>query len=230
MVSQEIIHFIEQIGRDKGLDKEVIIDAIKAAILSAARRRYGAQDSLEVDMDSETGKIYLYAIKETVKKVADPGKEIALKDAKELEADAQIGDEIKIPLETEEFGRIAAQTAKQVILQRVREAERKRIFDEYQNREGELVGGVVLRQEKGNAIIDLGRTEALLPKREQGFRENFRKGEHVRAYLLEVRDPGKGPLIILSRTHPEDRREDSGNQERSPGAQWAVEDRRYLPR
>lgn len=201
MSGQDIIHFIEQIGRDKGIDKEVIIDAIKAAVLSAARKRYGLEDSLEVDMDSDTGNIILVAIKNVVKKVTDPAIEIELDKAREFEPDVQLKEEVKIQLETEEFGRIAAQTAKQVILQRVREAERKRIYDDYHDRVGELVGGIVLRHEKGNVIVDLGRTEAMLPKREQGFRENFKKGEHVRAYLLDVVDSGKGPQVILSRTH-----------------------------
>ncbi len=201
MSGQDIIHFIEQIGRDKGIDKEVIIDAIKAAVLSAARKRYGLEDSLEVDMDPDTGNIILVAIKNVVKKVTDPAIEIELDKARELKPDVQLKEEVKIPLETEEFGRIAAQTAKQVILQRVREAERKRIYDDYHDRVGELVGGIVLRHEKGNVIVDLGRTEAMLPKREQGFRENFKKGEHVRAYLLDVVDSGKGPQVILSRTH-----------------------------
>lgn len=202
MPGQEIIHFIEQIGRDKGLDKEVIIDAIKAAVLSAARKRYSAQDSLEVFMDPKKGgKISLFAVKDVVEKVTQPTREIDLEKARELEPDAQIGGQVKVPLETEEFGRIAAQTAKQVILQRVREAERKRVYDEYHERVGELVSGIVLREEKGNIIVELGKTEGILPKREMGFRENFRKGEHIRAYLLEVRDAGKGPMVILSRTH-----------------------------
>jgi N utilization substance protein A len=201
MSGQDIIHFIEQIGRDKGIDKEVIIDAIKAAVLSAARKRYGLEDSLEVDMDPNTGNIILVAIKNVVEKVSDPATEIELDKARELDPYAQLNEQVKIPLETEEFGRIAAQTAKQVILQRVREAERKRIYDDYHDRIGELVGGIVLRHEKGNVIVDLGKTEAILPKREQGFRENFKKGEHIRAYLLDVVDSGKGPQVILSRTH-----------------------------
>lgn len=202
MAGQEPIHFIEQIGRDKGLDKDVIIDAIKAAVVSAARKRYTTYDVLEVELNSKTGKVAVFALKIVVDKVEDPTKEIDLSEARKLEPNISVEETVKITLETEDFGRIAAQTAKQVILQRVREAERKRIFDEYQSKEGELVNGVIQRLEKGNIIVDLGKAEGILPKREQAYRENFRRGDRLRTYILEVKDSSKGPQIILSRTHP----------------------------
>jgi N utilization substance protein A len=201
-VNQEILRIIEQISREKGIEKDVLLAGVEAAVLSAAKRRYGPVDSLQARFNPQTGTLELTIAKTVVAQLNDPKTEIALEQAKAYNLEANVGDTLPIPLEVEGFGRIAAQTAKQVIIQKVREAERDIIHNEYKGREGELVNGVVQRFEKGDIILDLGKTEALLPRKEQSMRETFQRGERVRAYILEVRKSTSGPQIIVSRTHP----------------------------
>jgi N utilization substance protein A len=201
-VNQEILRIIEQISREKGIEKEILLAGVEAAVLSAAKRRYGPIDNLHAHFNAQTGTLELTIAKTVVAEVADAKAEIMLEQAKAYDATAQVGDALAIPLEIEGFGRIAAQTAKQVIIQKVREAERDIIYHEYKGREGELVNGVVQRFEKGDIVLDLGKTEALLPRKEQSSREVFQRGERVRAYILEVRKSTSGPQIVVSRTHP----------------------------
>jgi transcription termination/antitermination protein NusA len=201
-VNQEILRIIEQISREKGIEKEVLLAGVEAAVLSAAKRRYGPVDSLQAHFNPQTGTLELTIAKTVVAELKDPKTEIALEQAKAYDLETKAGDVLHIPLEVEGFGRIAAQTAKQVIIQKVREAERDIVYNEYKGREGELVNGVVQRFEKGDIILDLGKTEALLPRKEQSLRETFQRGERVRAYILEVRKSTSGPQIIVSRTHP----------------------------
>jgi N utilization substance protein A len=200
-VNQEILRIIEQISREKGIEKDVLLAGVEAAVLSAAKRRYGPVESLQAHFNGHTGTLELTIAKTVVAEVRDAKAEIALEQAKAYDLEVQVGDVVQIPLEVEGFGRIAAQTAKQVIIQKVREAERDIIYNEYKGREGELVNGVVQRFEKGDIIVDLGKTEALLPRKEQSSRESFQRGERVRAYILEVRKSTSGPQIIVSRTH-----------------------------
>jgi N utilization substance protein A len=200
-VNQEILRIIEQISREKGIEKDVLLAGVEAAVLSAAKRRYGPVESLQAHFNGHTGALELTIAKTVVAEVQDAKAEIPLEQAKAYDLGVQVGDVMQIPLEVEGFGRIAAQTAKQVIIQKVREAERDIIYNEYKGREGELVNGVVQRFEKGDIIVDLGKTEALLPRKEQSSRESFQRGERVRAYILEVRKSTSGPQIIVSRTH-----------------------------
>jgi transcription termination/antitermination protein NusA len=202
VVNQEILRIIEQISREKGIEKEVLLAGVEAAVLSAAKRRYGPTDSLQARFNPQTGTLDLTIAKTVVVQLNDPKGEIALDQARAYDLEAKVGDVMPIPLEVEGFGRIAAQTAKQVIIQKVREAERDIVYNEYKGREGELVNGVIQRFEKGDIILDLGKTEALLPRKEQSTRETFQRGERLRAYILEVRKGTSGPQIIASRTHP----------------------------
>jgi N utilization substance protein A len=200
-VNQEILRIIEQISREKGIEKDVLLAGVEAAVLSAAKRRYGPVESLQAHFNGHTGTLELTIAKSVVAEVNDTKTEISLEQAKAYDLEVQVGEVMQIPLEVEGFGRIAAQTAKQVIIQKVREAERDIVYNEYKGREGELVNGVVQRFEKGDIIVDLGKTEALLPRKEQSSRESFQRGERVRAYILEVRKSTSGPQIIVSRTH-----------------------------
>ncbi len=201
-MNQEIVRIIEQISREKGIEKDILLAGVEAAVLSAAKRRYGAVDNLQAHFNPQTGTLDLTIAKTVVAQLNDPKSEIALEQARTYDLEAKVGDALPIPLEVEGFGRIAAQTAKQVIIQKVREAERDIIYNEYKGREGELVNGVIQRFEKGDIFLDLGKTEALLPRKEQSLRETFQRGERVRAYILEVRKSTSGPQIIVSRTHP----------------------------
>jgi len=201
-VNQEILRIIEQISREKGIEKDILLAGVEAAVLSAAKRRYGPVETLQAHFNSHTGTLELTIAKTIVAELTDPKTEIALEQARAYDLEAKVGDIMPIPLAVEGFGRIAAQTAKQVIIQKVREAERDIVYSEYKGREGELLNGVIQRFEKGDLILDLGKTEALLPRKEQSMRETFQRGERVRAYILEVRKSSSGPQIIASRTHP----------------------------
>ncbi len=201
-MSQELIQVIDQISKEKGISKEMVIEAVESALVSAAKKRYGAQ-RIAVQIDPKRGDIIMYAYKKVVPVIANPEEEITLEDAQALFPDAQMDGEVPLQVEFQGFGRIAAQTARQVIVQKVREAERDVILKEFNDKIGQLVNGIVLRHEKGAYYIDLGKTEAVLPAREQVQRENYRRGDRVRAYVLEVRDTSKGPQVVLSRAHPE---------------------------
>jgi len=193
-----------QIGRDKGIDKKVLVEAIESAMLSAARKHFGHNLNLETQFSEETGELEVLQFMTVVEKVEDPSTQIAIEDArKEYDAEAMVGDELGKKLDTSALGRIAAQTAKQVIIQKVRDAERGVIYEEYKNQKGELINGIVQRYDRGNLIINLGRTEAVLPKREQIQRERYRQGDRVRGMILDIDRSARGPQIILTRSHPD---------------------------
>lgn len=193
-----------QIGRDKGIDKAVLIEAVESAMLSAARKHYGHSLNLEAKFNDETGEVEVIQFRTVVDRVEDAGTQVALQQAREeFDPDAMIGDELGKKLETAELGRIAAQTAKQVIIQKVRDAERGVIFEEYKDSKGELINGIVQRYERGNLIVNLGRTEAIMPKREQIMRERYRQGDRIRAMILDIDRSARGPQIVLTRSHPE---------------------------
>jgi N utilization substance protein A len=202
-MGKELISVIEQIGREKGIESQKIISAVEAALLTAAKKRFGALDNIQVHINPESGEIEVISLKKIVEQVVNPRSEISIEEAQKVDQEAELGDEIGSLLEMEEFGRIAAQTAKQVIFQRVREAEWEVVYKEYSGRHGDLVNGVVLGQERRNYIVDLGKTEALLPVYEQIPRENYRRGDRIRAYVLEAKKSAKGPQVILSRSHPD---------------------------
>lgn len=198
----DLLQVIEQVGREKEIGSAVLMEAVSAAILSASRKTLGAALDLRVEFDQRSRSFMLYAVRKVVEKVANPHVEISIDEAQQLNPGSQPGDEIKSEVKAKEFGRIAAQTAKQVIIQRVKEAERESVFQAFKARVGELVGGVVQRVAKGNVIINLGKAEAILPPREQLPREDYRIGDRVRAYVLDVKKLPRGSQIILSRTHP----------------------------
>ncbi|AZZ37163.1 transcription termination/antitermination protein NusA [Bdellovibrio sp. qaytius] len=192
---------IDQVGKDKGIDKAVIVDAVKQAMLVAARKKYGTYREIEAQYNEETGEVELYEFKEVVEreKFIDEEVEIPLDEALKLDPGAQLDDSIGIKLESGDLGRIAAQTAKQIILQKVRDAEREIIFSEFEERKGEVASGIARRVEKGAIVVDLGRTEAHIPPREQIPGEIFKPGDRIQGYLAEVRQTTRGPQIIMSR-------------------------------
>ncbi|MBI1987527.1 MAG: transcription termination/antitermination protein NusA [Nitrospinae bacterium] len=201
-MNQELIRIIDQIEREKGIGKEVLIEAIEAAIVSASKKHLGHIENLTSKFDRESGTVKLLSPKRVVEVVKDANAEIALSDAIKIDPAARSGDLLEVPLEAGGLGRIAAQTAKQIIFQKLREAERDKIYQDFKGRQGDLVTGIVQRQEKGNLIVDLGKTEGLLPRREQSFRENLKRNDRIKAYILEVKKTAKGQQVILSRTHP----------------------------
>ncbi len=194
---------IELVGKEKGLDKEILVEALESAMLTAAKKKFGMERDLEVHFNEEIGEIEIFEFKTVVDKIEDPMLEITVDEALQLDPEAQPGDSLGMKLETVELGRIAAQTAKQVLIQKVREADSAIVYEEYQDRKDELVTGIVRRFERGNIIVDLGRAESMLPVREQVPRETYRPGDRIQAYVLDVLpEPRGGPQIILSRTSP----------------------------
>ncbi len=192
---------IDQVGKDKGIDRKVIIEALEQAVLTASRKKYGHQGEIEVHFNEEVGEVELFQFKQVVEEVTNPPTEISLEEARDLDSEVQIGDSLGVKLNTD-FGRIGAQTAKQVIIQKVRDAERENIYNEFKDRKGDIVSGTVQRMEKGNTYINIGRAEAVLFAKEQIPGEVYRQGERLRAYILDVQRNSKGPQIFLSRTHP----------------------------
>ena len=197
----ELSRVIEQVGKDKGIDKQVIVDAITQGMLLAARKKYGTYREIEASYNDETGEIELFEFKEVVTKevFVDEEVEITQDDALKLDPQAQLGDSIGIKMDAGDLGRIAAQTAKQIILQKVRDAEREIIFNEFEQRKGEIASGIARRVEKGAIVVDLGRTEAFIPPREQIPGEQYKPGDRLQGFLLEVRQSTRGPQIIMSR-------------------------------
>ncbi len=199
----ELKRLIEQMGKDRGIDKQIIIEALEAAMLTAARKKLGMQVDIESHYNDEAGEIEVFQFKKVVEKVIDPEMQISIAEArKTLDEEAELGDSLGMKIDTSTFGRIAVQTAKQIIIQKVKDAERDKIYDEYKDRKGELVNGFVQRFEGGNIIVNLGRAEGVVPISEQIQRETYKRGERIRAYLFDVKKISKGPQIILSRSHP----------------------------
>jgi len=193
---------IEQLSRDKGIDPQIVVSAVEDAVLVATRKFYKTNEDLRSVFNKETGQIEVFAVKKVVETVANAAREIPLPNALKLDPNAAIDSEVKIPKPTDVLGRIAAQTAKQVILQKVREAERDSIFTEYSGRIGEVVSCMVKRAEGGDIIVDLGTTEGRIPKREQSRLENFTAGDRIRGVVVRVEKTTKGPQVIISRIDP----------------------------
>jgi len=202
-MNRELIAVIDQIGREKGIDKAKVIGAVEAALQAAAKKRFGQSENIQVQIDPKTGEISVVSLKTIVDTVTNPKAEISIQEAHRVDGEAEVGDEIGSVIEMEELGRIAAQAAKQVICQKVREAEWEAIQREYATRQGDLINGIILGQERRNYLVDLGKTEAVLPAQEQIPRESYRRGDRIKAYLLEVRRTPKDVQVILSRTHPQ---------------------------
>src|SRR5574341_806593 len=202
-MNRELIAVIDEIGRQKGIEKSRVIGAIEAALQTAAKKRFGQAENIQVEIDPKTGEISVVSKKIIVDAVTNPKAEISLKEARQYDSEAEVGDEIGSLIEMDELGRIAAQTAKQVIFQKVREAEWEAVQKEYSTRQGDLVNGIILGMERRNYLVDLGKTEAILPIQEQIPRETYRRGDRVKAMLLEVRRTPKDVQVILSRSHPQ---------------------------
>ena len=202
----ELIEVAEAVAREKGIDREEVLEAMEQAIQKAGRSKYGHEHDIRASINRGTGEIALARFMEVVDSqelVENDATQMDVLTAKEINPDAEDGDFLATGLPPIDFGRIAAQTAKQVIVQRVRDAERIRQFEKYQNRNGEIVNGLVKRVEYGNVIVDLNRAEAMLRRDESIPREHFNTGDQVRAYILDVRKESRGPQIFLSRTHPQ---------------------------
>ena len=203
LVRPELLQVADAVARDKTIDREIVIQAMEQAIQTASRRKYGQELEIRAEIDRKTGEIRLNRVRHIVEEVEDDATQLSLEAALAMDPNLEVGGELTEPLPPIDLGRVAAQAAKQVIVQRVREAERARQYEEYKDRAGEIVNGLVKRTEYGNIIVDLGRGEAVLRRDESLPRENFRNGDRVRALVYEVREETRGPQIFLSRTRPE---------------------------
>ncbi|HBQ64796.1 MAG TPA: transcription termination/antitermination protein NusA [Clostridiales bacterium] len=201
-MSVELIYALEQLEKEKGIHKDILIEAMETALISAYRKNFHEAQNVEVSIDRETGDVRVYALMEIVTGVEDPQSQILEEESKLRDSRLKAGDVLRQEVTPRNFGRIAAQTAKQVVLQKIREAERGMIYDEYIQKEGDIVTGIIQRFEKNNMIVDLPRTEGILPVGEQVPGENYRVGDRLKSYLVEVKKTSKGPQIVLSRTHP----------------------------
>ena len=198
----ELDRVLDQVSKDKNIPKEQLIDAIEQAFLGAARKKWGHLGELEAQYNQESGEIELFQFKTVMEKVENADIEMTLKDAKELDPDAQMGDSIGVKMDASQFGRIAAQAAKQVIISKVRESERVLVFNEYKDRVGELITGQVRRFERGETIVDLGKAEGAIPRNEQVPGEHYKVNDRIQCYFMEINPERSGPMLVLSRRHP----------------------------
>ena len=204
-MNYEVLEALNQIAQEKNVDKGLVIETLKVGLQSAAKKRYGGGDNIEVEVDPDDGKINIFAVLEVVEdpnEAEDPLQAVSLARAQEIDPKAEIGSTVRETLNVSEFGRNAIQTAKQILVQRVREAERDRIFDDFQARIGEIITGTVQQVSRGEVYVNLGRTEAVLPLKEQIRKEKYRQGDTIRAYVSDVLKTTKGPQVVISRTHP----------------------------
>lgn len=200
-MSMELKKAIDQISKDKGLDRDMLVDTLEEAVRTSVVRKYGEDMDVEVSYNDETGEIEVYQFKIVVAEVENELTQITLEDARNHDPSVQLDDEMGFRVKVEDLGRIAAQSAKQVIIQRMRDAEQEIIYEEYKDRRGEIVSGIIQRRDKAGWIINLGRTEALLPKEDQIPREHYKRGDRVQAIIIDVRKEGRGPQVIVSRSH-----------------------------
>lgn len=201
-MSAELIQALEQLEKEKGIQKEVLIEAIEAALVSAYKRNFGSTQNVKIYIDPATGDVKVYALKRVTSLPESENGDISLEEARKLSSEYEEEDIAEIEVTPKKFGRIAAQTAKQVVMQRIREAERGIIFDEFYNKEGDIVTGIIQRNERKNIIIDLGKTEAIIAPSEQTNGEEYRFNDRIKTYIVEVKKTTKGPQIMVSRTHP----------------------------
>ena len=202
MFISDIKRVVDQVSRDKGIDREVLIKALEEALKSAARKKFGPKMDIEVQYSDETGEIEVFQFKEVAEVVTEPATEISLEEGRKLDPECEIGDSLGSKMDTSTFGRIAAQSAKQVIIQKMKDAEKSAVYANFIDRKGEIINGIVQRIDRGEIIVNLGQTEGILPIREQVPRESYRRGDRVRALIYDVLQESRGPQIILSRTHP----------------------------
>ena len=197
----DIKRVVDQISRDKGIDRDILIKALEEALRSAAKKKYGNRIDVEVHYNDELGEIEVFQFKEVVEEITEPDLHMSYEEGRKLDPECEIGDSLGTKMDTTDFGRIAAQSAKQVIIQKMKDAERDAVYANFIDRKNEIVHGIVQRFERGDIIVNLGQTEAVLPSREQAQRENYRRGDRIRALILDVKYEGKGPQVVLSRTH-----------------------------
>ena len=199
-MNRELIEALEMVEKEKGISKEILIDAIESALSSAYKKDQKQHQNIKVKLDPKTGDFRVFSYKQVVEEVADERLEMSLADARRIDPGYELNDQVEIEIFPSEFGRIAAQTAKQVVVQRIREAERSIVYDEFASRVGDIVNGVVQRHEQRNVFVELGRVEAILPQNEQIPGERYEPGMRIKTYLVEVKKSSKGPQVILSRT------------------------------
>jgi N utilization substance protein A len=202
MLISEIKRVIEQVSRDKGIDRHILIKALEEALKSAARKKYGPKVDIEVQYSEETGELEVFQFKEVAETVEEPMLQISLEEGRQLDPECELGDSLGTKMDTNTFGRIAAQSAKQVIIQKLKDAEKDAVYTSYIERKGEIINGIVQRLDRGDIIVNLGQTEGVLPIREQVPKESYRRGDRIRALILEVLHESRGPQVVLSRTHP----------------------------
>ena len=203
MLITDIKRVIEQVSRDKGIDRQVLIRALEEALGSAARKKFGTKVDIEVQYNDATGEIEVFQFKDVTEEVTEPDIQISLDEGRKLDSECEIGDSLGTKMDTATFGRIAAQSAKQVIIQKMKDAERDAVYSGFIDRKGEIINGIVQRFERNDIIVNLGHTEGILPAREQVPKESYRRGDRIRAYIMDVLHDTRGPQIVLSRTHPE---------------------------
>lgn len=203
-LNYEVLEALRQIAQEKNVNRDLVIETLEMGLISAAKKRFGTGDNVEVNFDNSSGEIIVEAVKEVVADglVEDPGIQIGVTQARKADTDAKVGGELRLRLNFTDFGRNAIQTTRQVLVQRVREAEREKIYEDYQGRIGEIISGTVQQISRGDILVNLGRTEAVIPLKEQIRKERYRQGDPIRAYLLDVLRTAKGPQVVLSRTHP----------------------------
>ncbi len=203
MFIADIKRVVEQISREKGINVEVLIKALEEALRSAAKKKFGNKVDIEAQYYEETGEIEVFQFKEVVETLTEPEIQILLEEGRELDPECQVGDSLGTKMDATKFGRIAAQSAKQVIIQKMKDAERDVVYSSFIDRKGDIVNGIVQRVDRGDIIVNLGHTEGVLPNREQVPRESYRRGDRLRALILDVLHESRGPQILLSRTHPD---------------------------
>ena len=202
MFISDIKRVVEQVSRDKGIDREVLIRALEEALRSAARKKYGNKLDIEVQYNEESGEIEIFQFKDVAEEVTDSEFQITLEEGRKLDPECEVGDSLGTKMDASTFGRIAAQSAKQVIIQKMKDAEKDAVYANFIDRKGEIINGIVQRIDRGDIIVNLGQTDGVLPVREQVPRESYRRGDRIRAYILDVLQESRGPQIVLSRTHP----------------------------
>jgi len=201
-VNAEFIEALKELEKEKNIAIDILLEAIEAALISAYKKNFGSSQNVRVEINRNTGEIHVYNRRNIVEEVEDPRLEVSLSEARKIRPNFEIDDVLETEVTPKTFGRIAAQTAKQVVVQRIREAERTNIYDEFINRESDIVTGIVQRHEMKNVFIDLGKTEAVLMPTEQISREQYNQGDRIKTYIIEVKKTTKGPQILVSRTHP----------------------------
>jgi len=203
MFISDIKRVVEQVSRDKGINREILIKALEEALVSAARKKFGSSVDIEVQYNESTGEIEVFQFKDVAEVVTEPDLQISIEEGRKLDPECEVGDSLGTKMDTSTFGRIAAQSAKQVIIQKMKDAERDAVYSNFIDRKGEIINGIVQRFDRNDIVVNLGHTEGILPTREQIPKESYRRGDRIRAYIVDVLYDTRGPQIVLSRTHPD---------------------------